>query len=246
MKRVRVLLCVLLLGVAARPAAAQVVAGTVIDHSTDAGVPDVTLTLLDSTGVAVHDVVTDADGSFVVRAPRIGWYRIRAARIGYDTTTSRIFGVGAGDTVRVALHIATDPIALPPLQVVSPGSPPNRRLAAAGFYERQEHFRHRGARFFTTEDIEKMQPSRWTDLLRDVPQVRVGGRSYQFEVTTTRGRPMNVFVNGQRYPGVRIEELVSAGNITAMEVYPESPPAQYMCARCDTRSGAIVIWTGMR
>jgi hypothetical protein len=237
---------VLLLCLLARPLAAQVVAGRVIDHGSETGVSDVSIALVDSIGAVIQDVVSDASGEFVVRAPRIGWYRIRAARIGYEVTTSRIFGVGAGDTVRVELRIATEPITLPPLRVVSPGTPPNRRLAAAGFYERQEHFRNRGARFFTLEDIERLGPARWTDLLREVPQVRIGGRSYQYEVTTRRGRPMTVWINGQHYRGIRVEELVSGANITAMEVYPEWPPAQYMCSRCDPRSGAIVIWTGMR
>jgi hypothetical protein len=44
-------------------------------------------------------------------------------------------------------------------------------------------------------------------------------------------------------PGlVRLEDFLTGRSITALEVYPESPPAQYMCGQCDPRTGAIVIW----
>lgn len=51
----------------------------------------------------------------------------------------------------------------------------DERLARRGFYEDRDLYQEKmgGARFFTTEDIEQLNPFRVTDVLRDVTDFRV-------------------------------------------------------------------------
>lgn len=57
------------------------------------------MTLVDSNGRAVEQVLTRESGLFQVTAPAPGQYRLRADRIGYASTEAGPFHLAAGDTV---------------------------------------------------------------------------------------------------------------------------------------------------
>ncbi|HEU4560042.1 MAG TPA: carboxypeptidase-like regulatory domain-containing protein, partial [Longimicrobium sp.] len=82
---------------AAAPAAAQTVQGTLREAS-GAPVERVLVALVDAGGTQVARALTGADGSFSLRAPAAGRYRVRAERIGYVTVTSAPFELEAGGT----------------------------------------------------------------------------------------------------------------------------------------------------
>ncbi|HEU4560041.1 MAG TPA: carboxypeptidase regulatory-like domain-containing protein [Longimicrobium sp.] len=82
---------------AAAPAAAQTVQGTLREPS-GAPVERVLVALVDASGTQVARALTGADGSYSLRAPAAGRYRVRAERIGYVAVTSAPFDLEAGET----------------------------------------------------------------------------------------------------------------------------------------------------
>jgi hypothetical protein len=83
----------MLAGVLAVPAgaAAQTVTGSVVEAGTAAPLPGVLVSLLDDRGERVRAVLSDEAGRFAMEIGRFGRYRLRAERIGLETTTSRTF-----------------------------------------------------------------------------------------------------------------------------------------------------------
>lgn len=78
-----------------QPAAAQTVTGVVLDATTSQPLTGVLVSLLDTDDERVLAVLTDETGRFGMEVGRFGLYRIRAERIGLQTTTSdafRLFG----------------------------------------------------------------------------------------------------------------------------------------------------------
>ena len=100
-------LALLLTAAALQPASAQVVRGTLVDAASDRGIGGAMLTLLDRSGRRVEQALTREDsGTFELRAPAPGEYRLRSDRIGYATTYSEYFGLGAGDTLTLGTPTA--------------------------------------------------------------------------------------------------------------------------------------------
>lgn len=83
----------MLAGVLAVPAgvAAQTVTGAVVEAGTAAPLPGVLVSLLDDGGERVRAVLSDRAGRFTMEVGRFGRYRVRAERIGLETTTSQTF-----------------------------------------------------------------------------------------------------------------------------------------------------------
>lgn len=81
---------VFLLG-GARAGQAQSVRVIALDGQTGDVAPSTILFLLDSANVVVARALTDIVGQAVLRGPRAGQYRVRADRIGYETTYSDPF-----------------------------------------------------------------------------------------------------------------------------------------------------------
>ncbi|CAA9308249.1 MAG: hypothetical protein AVDCRST_MAG68-1026 [uncultured Gemmatimonadetes bacterium] len=86
-------------------AAAQGVAGTLVEAS---GTPlgGALVTLLDGGGKVVATASSRPDGSFVLRAPSAGEYRVKAERIGHATTLSAPLALRAGETTSLRLASA--------------------------------------------------------------------------------------------------------------------------------------------
>lgn len=83
----------MLAGVLAVPAgaAAQTVTGAVVEAGSAAPLPGVLVSLLDDRGERVRAVLSDTAGRFTLEVGRFGRYRLRAERIGLETTTSQTF-----------------------------------------------------------------------------------------------------------------------------------------------------------
>jgi hypothetical protein len=105
--------CRLLLALALYvPAAgAQVIAGTVTNAQTNAPIPGVVVSLMDSTGAPTgRRVLTDERGSFALRAPAAGEYLLDMRAIGFTPLRRRRISLGAGETradVAVLIPIVT-------------------------------------------------------------------------------------------------------------------------------------------
>ncbi|HET7462765.1 MAG TPA: carboxypeptidase-like regulatory domain-containing protein [Longimicrobium sp.] len=122
------------------PAAAQVIAGRVVDAATGAGVARARVTVAGHENDESSRTLTAADGRFSI-AVRGGLYRVRAEGTGYEAARTSVTA-GPGDTVRVVLRIpvaprrlgavtaSTRPRRLPMVGVFTPVYPTDSLLAA--------------------------------------------------------------------------------------------------------------------
>ena len=95
------------------PGQAQVVRGHIVDPAAGVGVGGAMVTLVSPDGGEAGRVITSAgDGSFLLHAPAIGEYRLRADRIGYAATYSEFFFLAAGDTLVVSMVANIEPVSL--------------------------------------------------------------------------------------------------------------------------------------
>lgn len=88
------LVCAALVGLAsgvAAPVAAQTVTGTVLDVDTSEPLAGVLVSLLDPSDERAAATLTDEAGRFTLEPGRFGRFRLRAERIGLQTTTSASF-----------------------------------------------------------------------------------------------------------------------------------------------------------
>jgi len=249
----------------ARPAAAQVLAGTVTDSASGAPIVGARLLLLDSAGTAIKALTISSNGQFTFDIPHLGQYRLLISRIGYPITLSKPFAFASQFTARVSLSLPSNPITLDTVAVVAKEI--ERRLpylADAGFYRRrQEGFGH----FLTRDEIDKRDPLILTDLLHGMSGVRVtcggqqgGPRGPGPHCTVTMRAANTMFFRGKCNPsvvldgallqpggtgggGLLLDDLVNPFNIEALEVYPgpEGVPVQYSgyLSPC----GAILVWS---
>jgi len=192
--------------------------------------------------------VTGVDGRFSVASVPSGIQILDVRMLGYRTILLPV-EVEARETLHVQVKLEIEPVLLQAVEVTAePAVAPQLR----GFYER----RTRGAGFFfTREEIEQMQPSRFTDLLRRVPGVRLqpvrgpSGSSYQAvtgRVSGSRACPMLYYVDGVPFPvagDIGINNLIQPADIAALEVYTGTSRVPLQFHSSTAHCGVIVIWT---
>ncbi len=110
-------LLVALTAVAAAPALAQTVRGTVLDTLSGAPVGRGFVVLFDSTGREVARTLSRSDGRFAIGAPAPGVYRLRSERIGYRIWESGPFTLAAQAAMSVVLQITSLPVRLDAIEV---------------------------------------------------------------------------------------------------------------------------------
>ncbi|MFO7893208.1 MAG: carboxypeptidase-like regulatory domain-containing protein [Longimicrobiales bacterium] len=242
--RLRILAVGLLIAVPGL-ASGQTVTGRVVDDSTDSGIPGVALALVDTAGVPIARAFSNETGWFELRAEQGGILRIRAERMGYATTASAAFRAGPTDVVQVELRLATEPVELPALTVIAHSRPHDLRLANWGFYERRERYRGLGrAVFYDAEELNESNAVRITDLIRNLPDLRLVHEGHRIIIRDRRGRrTIPVFLDGHplrmtRGESLSIDDYVALSSIGAIEIYWRWAPAQY------GGGAAIVLWTG--
>ncbi len=232
----------LLLGAGALPA--QGVTGHVIEAGAGRPVAGALVSLVDSLSTEVARVLSDSAGAFTVGAPAHGWFRLRATRIGFATTTTDEFQVRRAETLQVQLRMAHDAIPLEPLTVTGRSTRRPTRLEASGFHDRmrygQGYFMQRG-------DIEATGARNMAEMLRATPGIRLdrSARAHGPTVRIQRGNCLPaVFLDGL-YIGEGAEELhgLLAVDADAVEVYtsPIRVPAAFRQRRA--HCGAVIIWT---
>lgn len=85
--------------VVAAPLSAQIVRGRVVDLATGGALPGAHVILVDTSGHDGASALTSDDGRFAIRAPDAGRYALRVQRIGYSSTRSDPFELGAQETI---------------------------------------------------------------------------------------------------------------------------------------------------
>lgn len=238
-------------------AAAQVrVAGRVIADDSELPLPDVTVTARSTTGRFLRQVQTDEEGRFSFIVQRLGAVVIRANHDSYQASTAPTLYFEEHNAFDVEIRLNPKVVLLAPLEVVS------RSIDTSPFLDNfRERVRHGLGVYITRDDIERRRPMYVTDLLRDLPGVRL-------EATGAGSRPVvqmarssgsacatRIFVDGlllnptmhtpsgPRSDVFRIDDVVAPGSVEGIEVYRGNSgvPAEFMTT--DVQCGIIAIWT---
>ena len=120
--------CVVLL---AGPASAQVVRGAVTERTSNVPLSGVVLSVLDTTGATVVQVLSDENGGFEIRLPFAGRYSLDVKRIGVRRVQIAPFTVAGGETRRMDLTVDPVPAVLSSVKITGRSScvrnPPRMR-----------------------------------------------------------------------------------------------------------------------
>jgi hypothetical protein len=166
-----------MLGAYAQAAQAQTIYGVVLDDSTSLPIAGAEVILRDSSGNRLVFEVSDREGRFVLEAEP-GVYLFEALRMGYAPTVTPQFAVPEGSpSIDLTILLPSERVVLEPV-VVTETRLPFAPGPLQGFYERK---RRGWGLQLTSEEIEERIPSRFTDILRGLPGVRVvstGGNKY--------------------------------------------------------------------
>jgi len=230
--------------------------GRVVDDRTNTGIAGAEVEFLNELRQVWARTTADDEGYFALHRLPPGSFRLRVRRLGYAETTTPPWWVQSGEVLSVVVRLQPDAILLAPLEVTGL-SRPLSVPALEGFHRRLET--SVGGVFFTRQQIEARNPARITDLLMDVPGVRLqqaSGRAGQLMVVsftrTLMGRgggecPVQVFLDGilaSRGQGaVPLDELASPNALEGMEVYRglASLPPEFVTP--DARCGVVILWT---
>jgi TonB-dependent starch-binding outer membrane protein SusC len=197
--------------------------------------------------------VSDTDGTFRIVALPSGSQAVEVKMFGYGPSLLLV-EIVAGKTA--TLEVTLSPVAAP-LETVNVMADTMIVPGMRGFQERKA----RGTgKFFTREDIERMQARLFTDVLRRVPGMQVQrvnssyGAGYSVQTGRTQsingGRvcPVLFYINGAPFPmlgDVPINNFISPEEVAAVEVYTGASqlPPQFNSSMYNSRCGVVVIWT---
>lgn len=199
-------------------------------------IPDAELTVL-TPGSAGRSTATDGRGRFNLGEFTAGTLSFRVRRLGYEARTVDV-QIGAGDhdtSIEIALTIVPAELA----NVFVTGAP--GRLNE--FFHRRQT-RAAFGRFLDQEEIRKKGPRNASDLFRTVPGVSVRTNPSGGNAIRIRNCQPMVLIDGQRSPGAELDEVITPGDIAAIEFYPSAAgvPAQYL-ERANRLCGLILVWT---
>jgi len=231
------------------------VRGTVVDHVTEEPLDGVALVVLDSYGQHLARRTTDENGEFTFTVKNRAGIQLRARRIGYREVTTPFLPFEGRDLFVVELHLDTEAVPLAPLTVTA-RSEAIRRPVLSHFDDRVEGG---FGWYFTREDIEEIRPIMVSDLLGQVPGVRLessGRGNYRRTVTMARSSvgpgggpcPVQIFLDGRlmtrgNVMEVPVDDLVTPEVVEGIEVYRglSTVPAEFLTP--SSRCGVVAIWT---
>ena len=196
------------------------------------------IAIIDS-GSAGGATATDARGRFDLGTFAAGPLSFSVRRLGYEQRTIQVLLGANAPATSVEIVLLAVPAELEEVYVTTE---PQGRLR--GFYERRLH-RATFAKFMEQDEIKRMGPPlNASDLFRRVPGVHISTNPSGGNAIRIRNCQPMVLMDGQRLPGAELDEVVTPGDIAAVEFYPSSAgvPAQYM-ERGNRLCGLILVWT---
>jgi hypothetical protein len=226
----------LLVWLSAGSAAGQVVRGTLREEGSGEPVAGAAVSLLNAAGRDRATTVTDASGSFTMRAPNQGVYWLRLTPTGHQSVESRPFAITRADTLDLPLTTRSQVTMLEGVTVRASTSQ-NRNFA--GFLTREQNG---FGRFLGPEQVQRQTFGVTGEFLVGL----VPGLDYREPNVYFRNRgrycaPM-ILLDGARFSGVMDE--IPAAQVRAIEVYdqPALIPPELTLSPFNT-CGAIAIWT---
>ena len=232
------------------PASAQEAVGRVVDHATGAGVAGARVALLDPTeDRSAAATLSDSAGRFHLDVPYAGSWVLTAEMLGYGEVVSEPVVVTPDERVELEIRMAVRPIPVEPVAVVSRA--PHVSADIQAFYARVQQGRQTGVGdYITRGEIERTAASEPSDLIRQLPGVRVvtpnGHTGTPTVVRFSRGCVPAIYVDGSQVNQYRIrdtlDEFVVVSNIEGIEVY--RGVGHKVGGFYDDRGcGLILVWT---
>lgn len=229
------------------------IVGTVLDDQTGNPVPGVDLVVRNAYDQYLSRAVSDSLGRFSFRVYRTRAVRIYAARIGYERTGTPLLYFDGNEFFEVKLHMDPEAVVLAPLEVVARSSVAGSPVLV-GFRERLISGM---GRYITRADIERRRPMYVTDMLVEIPGVRLSssGRGSRRVVQMARSDAMmctvQLFVDG-RYMNrgmsdlldqVSIDDFVEPASVEGIEIYRglSTIPPEFFTP--EAKCGVIAVWT---
>lgn len=185
---------------------------------------------------------SDAAGRFRLAGVPFGAIDLRVRRLGYRPSLSTV-EFTRGTEPDVELRVFATPDYLAPVEVREKREVYDSRLA--GFKERSE----KGVgHFITRERLERVHSYRFTDVLREVPGVRMRTLRGGGTTITLRGASCSplVFVDGNpASAGVVDLDMFDLATVDGIEIYSglASIPAEFVSTRGLERCGVVAIWS---
>lgn len=224
---------------AAQPAAADTarLVGQVVSALDGKPLPGAVVSLLRS-GMGA---ISDSAGNFAIPRTAAGQDTVEVRYVGYERNLMPLY-LEPERTTRVVLLLSPNVVRLADLKV----EVERERLdILRGFDER----RAKGiGHYFSFEEIQKRRPRYTSDLLRQVPGLRVGPSiSGRAEVISGRSAiPCTpaLFLDGIHYRDMHVDDVL-ATELGAVEVYTGAAqvPPQFATAAAASGCGVIVLWS---
>jgi hypothetical protein len=228
--------------------------GVVIDEATGRPIPGVRVEVLDHVDRIRRTAISDDEGRFLLLRIFPGPFRLRATHIAYARTRTPQWRVESGEVLEVTIRLDRNVVLLAPLEVNARTQSFSPVLSA--FYDRLN--RRMGGTLLSREDIEARNPARVTDLLENLPGVRVqAGDNPSFKLVSIAGAlpgvgggpnscPVQIYIDGVRATRsgpVSPDEILAPGILEGVEVYRGlgTVPAEFLTP--EARCGVIAFWT---
>lgn len=225
--------------------------GQVIDNATLEPVVDVEVRISTARGRRLGTAFTDEQGVFSFTVADDGGYVFDATRLGYQGTRTPVLWTDGFQVYEVEIRLDPEAVLLAPIEVLAR----SRRYESPILEGFRERLRTGLGHYVTLEDIRRVNPARVSDLLAEVPGVRLqsSGAGLQRVVTMRRDCPTEIFVDGMLLtrdigrgtagPGFTVDDAVSSGSVLGIEVYRglSTVPPEFLTPRA--RCGVVVIWT---
>lgn len=191
-------------------------------------------------GTALH-TITDAAGSFRFAEVGVGRRDLVVRRIGFRAVSVPV-ELGPSGATQIMVTLSVTPEVLAPVEVTEKREVYDARLY--GFESRAA--KRKNGHFITRDRIERSASKRLSDLLRQVPTVRIA---------TVRGLGTMAYVRGANCPplfyvdgspasaGPLDLDLIDLSSVEGIEVYGGfGAPAEFSNVKSD-RCGVIAIWS---
>ncbi|MFO7893404.1 MAG: TonB-dependent receptor [Longimicrobiales bacterium] len=254
------LLALLALAIGAADLAAQgrvQIQGTVVEEASGDPIPAVDIVARAPDGRYLLSTMTDDSGHFEVEVQYTDGVQLFASRIGYMKNKTPVLRFDEHTYFEVELRLSPDAVLLAPLKVVSRGVE-ERSGVLSGYRSRVGTGM---GHYITREQIERTDPAFVSDLLAQVPGVRLTSsgsgtrRAVSMARSVGRNCGVQIYMDGvlitKRLPtptgsivdGVVVDEVVAPNSVEGIEVYRglSTVPAQFFTP--DAGCGVIAIWT---
>lgn len=187
---------------------------------------------------------TDSTGRFILRDLDAQKVEVMIRRLGFDAETFD-FTLHAGQVDSVAVQMQQNAQLLDEMRTNAALS--HRFYTLEEFYKRRDRG---GGAFLTRAEIEQHHTTVLTEVLREVPGIRIvragrNGKNGGVRFQSARANcPPELWIDGQRAHNTEVDDII-ATDVEAMELYPgpSTTPMEFSQQSSSYNCGTIVIWT---